>query len=103
MLQGNGQLEVAVSGENPIQITLADGDYLNVARGDIHSFRNLYKTEAKFIATLYPAGAERVFLKFTELYSQLKNGDISKDEYLEGMKNARKNSCYIIGVKGGWK
>lgn len=103
MLDQSGPIEVAIGGEAPIQTSLTSEDYLNVYPGVIHSFRNHTEKEAKFVATLCPAGAEKTFIRFAELYAQLKAERIDQDQYTEEMNKARREGCYITRATGCWK
>lgn len=98
MLKDSGPIKVAINGN--IQTDLQAGDYFNVYPEQVHSFKNPHAEEAKLVATLYPAGIEKTFLKFSELYKQFSKQELTKEQYTQAMQEARCSSQCIKPVPG---
>lgn len=102
VLKGSADIEVALGGKGQ-QTFLKSGDYLNVFPKQTHTFRNTSSSEAQFVATLYPAGIERTFLKFSELYKKRLKDELTEEQYKDKMNEVRATGCHIHRADGAWK
>ncbi len=64
-----GQLKVLVNDE---VIELKTGDFLNIEKGEKHTWRNESDEAAELIITFAPAGIEQMFVELSEDMSRVK-------------------------------
>ena len=62
-----GQLIFTV---NAVEVTLSEGEFLNIEKGETHSWKNISSQDAELIVTFAPAGIEKMFVEL--------DGDMSR-------------------------
>jgi len=65
-----GQLTFTIDGKT---IELNEGEFLNIERGEKHTWRNESDIEAKLIVTFAPAGIEKMFIELENNMSDIKD------------------------------
>ena len=65
-----GQLIFTINGKD---IELNEGEFLNIERGEKHTWRNVSNIDAALIVTFAPAGIEKMFIELDNDISNIKS------------------------------